>query len=149
MPSPGYRPGIAPNYPIAPLEVTPQPNPAFQPPAARPEPQQKNEPAPKAGGAAPAPPAPLRRTSTAAPPSAKGPAYRRVGQKTFKQESDGALVDIEFKPEAKLKVVELVAGSDEYNAVLKQIAALGQYFRLSDHLVVVFDDVVYRVSPRT
>ena len=80
-------------------------------------------------------------------PAAPGPAFRRVGQKTFKRDAEGFYVDTAFRADAKLPVVEVTAGSKEYVALLDSVKDLAQYFRLSDRLVVVLGETVYRVVP--
>ena len=83
----------------------------------------------------------------AAPEPARPGGYRRVAGKTFKQQADGFLVDVLYRPDANLRVVEVTAGGPEYARLLEEHKDLAQFFRLSDRLVVVLDDVVYRVVP--
>jgi hypothetical protein len=74
---------------------------------------------------------------------------RQMGDKTFRRETDGTWVDVAFDRSKDLKVVEVVAGSGDYQRLLATERQLGAYFRLSDQLVVVFGDTVYRLLPKT
>ena len=146
LPEPGYRPGVSPAYPVPPINsAPPAPAPQQQPQQPAPQPQTPQQPTSEER---PARPAPLRRVSVETPrPAAPGPAFRRVGQKTFKRDAEGFYVDTAFRADAKLPVVEVKAGSKEYVALLDSVKDLAQYFRLSDRLVVVLGETVYRVVP--
>jgi Ca-activated chloride channel family protein len=70
---------------------------------------------------------------------------RRVGEKTFYLR-EGAWLDSEFKPEAKLPETALVFGGDEYFALLKREPQLARFFTLGERVVVVYKGRVYRVN---
>jgi hypothetical protein len=79
--------------------------------------------------------------------AAQSSRFRRVGDKIFAVAANGFLVDTTFVEGSNLPVVEVVAGSPDYDRLLEQRADLAQYFRLSDKLIVVADNTVYRVVP--
>ena len=72
---------------------------------------------------------------------------RKVGEKTFYLR-DGAWIDSEFKPEAKLAETALDFGSDEYFALLKREPQLARFFSLGERVVVVYKGRVYRVNSK-
>lgn len=72
---------------------------------------------------------------------------QKVGDKTFYLR-DGAWVDSEFKPEAKLPETALDFGSDEYFALLKREPQLARFFSLGERVVVVYKGRVYRVNSK-
>ena len=72
---------------------------------------------------------------------------QKVGDKTFYLR-DGAWVDSEFKPEAKLPETALDFGSDEYFALIKREPQLARFFSLGERVVVVYKGRVYRVNSK-
>lgn len=148
-------PGISggPLFPSAPQApaYTPAPTaparsdkaPTVTPKAAKDEPESTNPYAPQAGPTAP-PKATGRRESTASDVGR----MRRVGTKSFKRDANGFLVDTTYTSESGLETIELVAGTDSYVRLLEARPDLQQYFRLDDRLIVVVDNVVYRVVPK-
>jgi Ca-activated chloride channel family protein len=72
---------------------------------------------------------------------------QKVGDKTFYLR-DGAWVDSEFKPEAKLPETALDFGSDEYFALVKREPQLARFFSLGERVVVVYKGKVYRVNSK-
>jgi Ca-activated chloride channel homolog len=72
---------------------------------------------------------------------------QKVGDKTFYLR-DGAWVDSEFKPEAKLPETALDFGSDEYFALIKREPPLARFFSLGERVVVVYKGRVYRVNSK-
>lgn len=139
---PSYSPSQAPSY--MPSYTPPPAAPDGQPaPAAPPAPRPTSRVAPETEATAPT--APPHRAKPARTPKPGG--YRRVAGKTFKQGEDGVFVDTTYRAEAGLRVVEVKAGSPEYTRLLDERRELTQFFRLADRLVVVLDDVVYRVVP--
>jgi Ca-activated chloride channel family protein len=72
---------------------------------------------------------------------------QKVGDKTFYLR-DGAWVDSEFKPEAKLPETALDFGSDEYFALIKREPQLARFFSLGERVVVVYKGKVYRVNSK-
>ena len=143
-PAPSYSPSLAPSYmpTYAPPPAAPDSRPA---PSLPPAPRTNPEAAPEAE--APRPPAAPVQARPAPAPAPKPAGYKRVAGKTFKQNADGFFVDTTYRPEANLQVVEVKAGSPEYTRLLDTRRELAQFFRLADRLVVVLDDVVYRVVP--
>lgn len=73
---------------------------------------------------------------------------RRVGSKSFKRDGTGTLVDTAYNANAGLEIVTVVAGSDAYVTLLEARQDLRQFFRLDDRLIVVVDNIVYRVVPK-
>ncbi len=73
---------------------------------------------------------------------------RRVGNKSFKRDGTGTLVDTAYDSNAGLEIVTVVAGSDAYVRLLEARQDLRQFFRLDDRLIVVVDNIVYRVVPK-
>ena len=73
---------------------------------------------------------------------------RRVGGKSFKRDGTGTLVDSAYNANAGLEIVTVVAGSDAYVRLLEERQDLRQFFRLDDRLIVVVDNIVYRVVPK-
>jgi Ca-activated chloride channel homolog len=78
----------------------------------------------------------------------KSDVVRRVEGKTFYL-IDGVWTDSEFKAESRLPEKTVVFGSEEYFALVKQNAKLGNYFSLGERVVVVLDGRVYRVNAAT
>ncbi|HMZ22965.1 MAG TPA: VWA domain-containing protein, partial [Blastocatellia bacterium] len=74
-----------------------------------------------------------------------GSGMRQVAGKTFYLR-DGVWTDSEFKPEAKLPVVTLKFGSDEYFNLIGQEPKLAECFALDKRVVVVWNGKVYRVE---
>ncbi|HZT57349.1 MAG TPA: hypothetical protein VFA21_01870, partial [Pyrinomonadaceae bacterium] len=72
---------------------------------------------------------------------------QKVGDKTFYLR-DGAWVDSEFKPEAKLPETALDFGSDEYFALIQREPQLARFFSLGERVVVVYKGRVYRVNSK-
>lgn len=73
---------------------------------------------------------------------------RRVGSKSFRRDATGVLVDTAYVAKNGLEEVTVVAGSDAYVSLLESRQDLRPYFRLDDHLIVVVDNIVYRVVPK-
>lgn len=144
---PSYRPTLTPGFGATgetSQQFTPTYAPSFTPsasPVTAPRPETAPSPAPVA-----APPAP-RAASHPPTPAPKGGGFRRVAGKTFKQQDDGFFVDTSYRDGLNLPVVQVTAGSPEYASLLAQHRELAQFFRLSDRLVLVSGDVVYRVVP--
>lgn len=161
MPPGAYAPPAAspatPARPPATQSTPAKPPAAAQPPEAQPAPSSQQpltrrrmatQPAarqPETAAAQPAPREPLE--PLAAVPDAKRE-LRRMAGKTFRREPDGSWVDMAYQADAGLPVVEVLAGSGEYQRLLGQNAALARYFRLSDQIAVVVDGTLYRVHPR-
>lgn len=134
--APAYTPA-----PAAPARTTPPPAAektgpkttpeATAPPAARPEPAVSPR---------------SNRSRDGAPRDAGR--IRRVGDKSFKRDAAGVLVDTAYSADAGLEEVTLVAGSDPYVRLLESRQDLRSFFRLDDHLIVVVDNIVYRVVPK-
>lgn len=151
---PAYTPTLAPTYG---QPANPSFSPTFTPSTTvtPPPPQQRPQPAPRAETAAPrtAAPAPrpaappLKKVAETPEPAPKVGGFRRVGNKVFKQMDDGFLTDTAYRADANLETVEVRAGSADYSRLIAEHRDLARYFRLSDQLVVVFENVVYRVVP--
>jgi Ca-activated chloride channel family protein len=68
-----------------------------------------------------------------------------VASKNFIQQSN-VWVDAEFRPELKQTEVNLKFASEEYFALLSRERELAQYFALGEEVVVVWKNMVYRVT---
>lgn len=155
----GIIPGIpgiigGPLFPSAPqapaYTPAPAPSPKTDTPAAgRPAaPKVTPEPVPPPA-AGPVDPATRPRSSARGdnPPVDTG-RIRRVGGKSFKRDAAGVLVDSAYDANAGLEEKTVVAGSDAYVRLLEARQDLRQFFRLDDRLIVVVDNIVYRVVPK-
>lgn len=158
----GYGAGIIPGIPGitgGPLFPTSPQAPAYTPAPAAPA---RTEP-PKAGQSAPVKVAPETAPTSPGPaepntrprssvrsegPPADTGRIRRVGGKSFKRDGTGTLVDTAYNSNAGLEIVTVVAGSDAYVTLLEARQDLRQFFRLDDRLIVVVDNIVYRVVPK-
>ncbi|MGH9841681.1 MAG: VIT and vWA domain-containing protein [Blastocatellia bacterium] len=80
-----------------------------------------------------------------ADPASTNNQMRQVAGKTFYLR-DGVWTDSEFKADAKLPVVNLKFGSDEYFNLIGQNSKLADWFALGKRLVVVWKGKVYRVA---
>lgn len=89
-----------------------------------------------------------RSTVRSDDPPADAGRIRRVGGKSFKRDATGVLVDSAYDAKAGLEVKTFVAGSDAYIQLLEARQDLRQFFRLDDRLIVVVDNIVYRVVPK-
>lgn len=150
---PGYRPSLAPGFGSGAPAESPYGNQQFTPSVTPAAPAPRPAPRPDTSSAAPPPARPAAPPRAAAAPkqeppvASSAPEYRRVAGKTFKQRSDGFLVDTTYQDGSSLPVVELAAGGDAYEHTLDAHRELARFFRLSDRLVLVSDDVVYRIHP--
>ena len=70
---------------------------------------------------------------------------RKVGDKTFYLR-EGAWVDSEYAPDAKLPETKLVFGSDAYFDLVRREPKLARFFALGERVVVVFGGRVYVVE---
>jgi Ca-activated chloride channel homolog len=77
-----------------------------------------------------------------APPSSR---MRQIAGKTFYL-IDNVWTDSLFKGDAKLQVVNLKFGSDEYFNLIGQVPKLADYFALGQRVVVVWEGKVYRIE---
>lgn len=70
---------------------------------------------------------------------------KTVGTKTFELR-DGVWTDLQIDQAKKLPSREVKFGSEEYFALVTKMPKLADYFALGTRVVVVLDDVVYRVT---
>lgn len=155
----GFGAGIVPGIPGisgGPLFPTSPQAPAYTPAPSRVEPAPKGEAAsprttPESSPPAAAPVAPSTKPRSSGSRERTAGSVgrtRRVGAKTFARDGTGVLVDSVYDASAGLETVTLVAGSDPYVRLLESRPELRQYFRLDDQLIVVIDNIVYRVVPK-
>lgn len=148
--------GAGPLFPAAPAPAAPAYTPA--PPAK----SDVKQPVPGPAGAPTATPAPSGAAAPSPAPAtgagrepahkpadeAGSPSIRRVGGKTFRRDASGVLVDTAYREDSGAQRKILIAGSPDYIGFLESRPDLRQYFRLSDRLIVVVDDVIYQVIPK-
>ncbi len=72
---------------------------------------------------------------------------RTVGGKTFYLR-DGVWTDSEYKADARLPETKTLFAGDDYFALVRREPKLAAFFALGEHVVVVFEGRVYRVSAK-